>query len=240
MLPDYLSMLATLGVERSVLVQPSVYGTDNSALLEALARAPMRTRGVLVLEDSVSDYELRRLDEAGVRGVRINLVDRRDPGGPLPIEALRRAARRVRTLGWHLELLLHIDDYPDLDRQLRSIPADMVLAHLGFPRPGHAVDNPGFQQLLRLLDRGNTWVKLTAPYRLSSEEYPYQDIDPLVAVLRERAPQRLLWGSDWPHVRHDGKMPNDGDLCDLLLSWLPDPAIRERVLVDNPAALYRF
>ena len=240
LLPDYLSVLATLGVERSVLVQPSVYGNDNSVLLDALARSPVRSRGVVSLDDSVSDYRLRSLDAEGVRGVRYNLVDGRDPGGELPLERLRWMSRRVRTLGWHVELLLHVDDYPDLDRLFRAFPGDLVLAHMGFPRRGYGLEDAGVQELLRLLDRGNTWVKLTAPYRLSTAELPYEDLLPLVQLLVAHAPERLLWGSDWPHVCQEDAMPNDGDLCDLLLRWLPDPALRERVLADNPNRLYRF
>ncbi len=240
LLPDYLSMLATLGVERAVLVQPSIHGTDNSALLEALGRLPLSGRGIIALGEGVDDYKLRELDEAGIRGVRFNLVDVTRGRRALPMEHMRQVARRVRPLGWHVEVLLHVDEYPQLERLFRSFPGDLVFAHLGYPRSGGGVDDPGFRQLLGLLGRGNTWVKLTAPYRLSREALPYEDVMPLIHALADRAPDRLLWGSDWPHVRLDGAMPNDGDLCDLLLRWLPDPALREHVLVDNPDRLYRF
>lgn len=240
LLPDYLSMLATLGVERAVLVQPSVHGTDNSALLEALGRLPFSGRGIIALSDGVDDYKLRALDEIGIRGVRFNLVDVVSNRSELPLEHMRQVARRVRPLGWHVEVLLHVHEYPQIGGLFRNFPGDLVFAHMGYPRAAAGVDDPGFRELLRLLGQGNIWVKLTAPYRLSGQAWPYEDVMPLVQALAERRPDRLLWGSDWPHVRLEDTMPNDGDLCDLLLRWLPDPALRHRVLVENPNRLYRF
>lgn len=240
LLPAYLKMLETIGVERSVLVQPSVYGIDNSVLFKALNEASLPCRGVAVLEASVSDSEIERLHRVGVRGSRFNLVDVRDPSGRIDLTSVRRLAERIKPYGWHAEFLVHVDDYPDLDRMFAEFPVDIVFGHMGYLRPPLKVENEGFQALLRLLDEGQCWVKLTGPMRISAGELPYADVTPIARALVERAPQRLLWGSDWPHVKISKTMPNDGDLVDLLADWIPDPARRRQILVDNPDILYGF
>jgi 2-pyrone-4,6-dicarboxylate lactonase len=241
LLPDYRNMLAALGLERAVLVQPSVYGTDNAVLVEALERAGGGYRGVAVVDPAVADLELARLNACGVRGVRVNAVD--VPGrkpGDLPIDRLRGLARRVAPLGWHLELLLHVDEFPALDDALAGLPVDVVIGHLGYMGAARGLDDPGFRALLRLLERGRCWVKLTGPYRISKTALPYPDVAPLAHALAGARPDRLVWGSDWPHVMLKGAMPNDADLLDLLAVWLPDEKLRKRVLVDNPELLYGF
>ena len=240
-LDDYLRMLDTLGVARGVLVQPSVYGTDNAAMLAAMKTAAGRLRGVAVVADDISNAELRQLDQAGVRGVRVNIVDvkNRKPG-TLPMEPLTRLARRIAPLGWHMEFLMHTDEFPDLDRTLDDFPVDVVLGHLGYMNIGKQPDDAGFQALLRLMKKGKAWVKLTGPYRITAAALPYPDTVPAAMALLEANPERVLWGTDWPHVMLKGTMPNDGDLADVLGSWIPDAALREQVLVRNPAKLYRF
>lgn len=240
LLADYCAMLETLGVERCVLVQPSVYGADNAAMLDAMAALGPRCRGVAVVDGAVTKDELARLHAAGVRGVRLNLVDVKSPSGAVPLDDVRALAARVAPMGWHVELLIHADDYPDLDVMFADFPADVVLGHLGYMRPGKGVDDPGFAALLRLLEGGRCWVKLTGPYRISAGGLPYADIVPHARALVDAAPDRILWGSDWPHVMVKKAMPNDGDLCDLLAEWIPEEGARERVLVRNPAALYGF
>jgi 2-pyrone-4,6-dicarboxylate lactonase len=241
LLPDYERMLAALGLARAVLVQPSVYAHDNTVLLAALERGGGRYRGVAVIDPAVADLELARLHARGVRGVRVNLVDvpGREPGA-LPLPALRALAKRVAPLGWHLELLLHADEFPGLDTAFADFPVGVVLGHLGYMSAGRGLDDPGFRALLRLLARGRCWVKLTGPYRISRAPLPWADVAPLARALAEARADRLLWGSDWPHVMLEGEMPNDADLIDLLEDWLPDATLRRRVLVDNPAALYGF
>jgi 2-pyrone-4,6-dicarboxylate lactonase len=241
LLPDYENMLAALGLERAVLVQPSVYGQDNAALVDALERGAGRYRGVAVVEAGVADLELARLHACGVRGVRVNIVDvpGREPGA-LPLGRLRALAGRVAPLGWHLELLLHVDEFPELDRVFADFPVDVVLGHLGYMSAARGLDDPGFRALLRLLGRGRCWVKLTGPYRISKALLPYADVAPFAHALAETRADRLLWGSDWPHVMLKGAMPNDADLVDLLAGWLPDETVRRRVLVENPEALYGF
>jgi 2-pyrone-4,6-dicarboxylate lactonase len=241
LLPDYQQMLKTLGVERAVLVQPSVYGTDNTAMLDAMKVAGNRFRGVAVVNDDISEAELRKLHDAGVRGVRVNIVDVKDrKPGTLPLDSLKRLAQRVRPLGWHMEFLMHVDEFPDLDRTFADFPVDIVLGHLGYMRTDKGIDAPGFQGLLRLVKGGRCWVKFTGPYRISTAALPYSDVTPFAHALTAANPERIIWGSDWPHVMAKGAMPNDGDLCDLLSAWIPDARLREQVLVRNPAALYRF
>ena len=241
LLPDYENMLATLGLARAVLVQPSVYGEDNAVLLEALERGGGRFRGVAVIDPAAHDLELARLHALGVRGVRANVVDvpGREPGA-LPLERLRALAQRIAPLGWHLELLLHVDEFPELDRAFRGFPVDLVFGHLGYAGTRRGLDDPGFRALLRLLAGGRCWVKLSGPYRISADALPYGDVVPFARALAETRGDRLLWGSDWPHVMLKGTMPNDADLLELLADWLPGETARRHVLVDNPAALYGF
>jgi len=240
LLPDYLAMLAALGVERAVLVQPSVYGSDNSAMLDAMRSCHLPCRGVAVVETSISDAELDRLDAAGIRGVRFNLVDVLGPGAGSPLECARALAERIAARGWHTEFLLHCDDFETLDGLLADFPTDVVIGHIGYARSGTGAAHPGFQGLVRLVERGRCWVKLTGPYRLTREGLPYDEVNPFVRALAAVAPERLLWGSDWPHVMVTGTMPDDGELCDLLADWLPDATLRRQVMVDNPATLYGF
>ena len=237
---QYRHMLDTLGVERAVLVQPSVYATDSAPLLDALAADPVRQRGVAVVDPDISNAELERMHALGVRGARCNIVDVKEGKGRLPLELLAALAAKIRPLGWHLEFLMHVDEFPDLDALLDDFPVDIVFGHLGYMRSDKGLDAAGFQALLRLLRSGRAWVKLTGPYRISTGALPYADVPPFAHALVDAAPERIVWGTDWPHVTVKGAMPNDGDLCNLLSDWVPDEAARYKVLVVNPAKLYDF
>lgn len=237
---QYRHLLDTLGVERAVLVQPSVYATDNAALLDALAADPVRQRGVAVVDPGISNAELERIHALGVRGARCNIVDIKEGKGRLPLDMLKALAAKIRPFGWHLEFLMHVEEFPDLDRMLDGFPVDVVFGHLGYMKTGLGLDAPGYQALLRLLRGGHAWVKLTGPYRISAGALPYADVTPYARALVDAAPERIVWGTDWPHVTVKGAMPNDGDLCELLSDWVPDEAARHKVLVDNPATLYGF
>ena len=238
---DYRTMLDTLGVERAVLVQPSVYGTDNSAMLDAMKADPKRLRGVAVVADGISEGELKRMHDAGVRGVRVNIVDVKDrKAGTLPLEALTRLALKVKPFGWHMEFLLHVDEFPELDSMLANFPVDTVYGHLGYMNTDKGLANPGFAALLRLLQGGHAWAKLTGPYRISTQPLPHTDTNAYAHALLKAAAQQVIWGTDWPHVMIKGAMPNDGDLADMLSAWIADAALRTQVLVDNPARLYGF
>lgn len=241
LLTDYQHMLATLGVERAALIQPSVYGTDNTAMLDAMKAAPAKLRGVAVVADDISEAELKRMHEAGVRGVRVNIVDVKDrKAGTLPLAALKKLALKVKPFGWHMEFLMHVDEFPDLDRMLEDFPVDTVYGHFGYMKTDHGTGNPGFQALLRMMQAGRAWVKLTGPYRISAQPLPHADTNAYAHALLRAAPAQVVWGSDWPHVMVKGVMPNDGDLADMLATSITDAALRKQVLVDNPARLYGF
>ncbi len=240
LLPAYLDLASVLGIERVVFVQPSIYGTDNAVMLEAMRACPLACRGVAVIDERTDERTLREWHAAGVRGVRLNIVDTTAMHNALPVAVIRALAERVAPFGWHLELLLHVDDFPTLDTELADLPVDVVLGHLGYTHRGLTCDDPGFVALLRLLERGRCWVKLTGPYRLTDAPLPYAPVDAFAAALLRAAPERLLWGSDWPHVMLSGTMPNDGALLDLLFEWAEEPRVRRSILVENPAALYDF
>lgn len=225
-----------------MLVQPSFYGSDNQALLDGIASAGSAYRGVAVLADDTDDAELQRLHDAGIRGARVNIVDVASNKGVLPIERLRDLGKRIAPFGWHLELLMHVDEFPDLDNAFLDFPVPLVFGHLGYVSTTRGVDDAGFRALLRLMRRGQAWVKLTGPYRISSSGMPHVDTNVYAQALLDAAPDRLLWGTDWPHVmvRWTIAMPNDAEFIDLLVRWIPDVAQRNRVLVDNPAKLYGF
>ena len=232
----YLSMLRTLGVERAVIVQPSVYLTDNAALLDALARGTFPLRGIAVVKPDIADAELERMNTLGVRGLRLNL--RFENGAPADVAPV--LARRVAPLGWHLQFRIDPKDFATAERAIETLPVEVVVDHIGQVPIQEGIGGPSFQTLLRLVRGGRVWVKLSAPMRMSNQEYPYADVTPYVQALVEAAPDRMLWATDWPHTTLTKRMPNDGDLADLLLDWIPDEATRKRVLVDNPARLYGF
>jgi predicted TIM-barrel fold metal-dependent hydrolase len=200
-------------------------------MLDALAADPTRLRGVAVVPFDISVAEIERLDAAGVRGVRCNIVDLKTGKGQLPLDALTGLAKKVRPFGWHVEFLMHVNEFPDLDRQLAGFPVQVVFGHLGYVPTGKGIADAGFQALLRLLKDGAAWAKMTGPYRLTSTEMPYPDTDDFAFALVDAAPQRLVWGTDWPHVIVKTRMPNDGDIADLLGHWVPDLAVRNRILV---------
>jgi predicted TIM-barrel fold metal-dependent hydrolase len=236
LLDDYLAMHRAVGFERGVLVQTGLYGNDNSFIADAIAAHPRRLRGIALIGESVTDAELRRLAASGIRGFRVN----RTAKTGLSIEVARRLAERVKEFGWHVQFLLDVEDHPDLDTMLGSFATEVVIDHMGRPDPRRGVGAPGFQALIRLLRSGRGWAKLSAPYRTSRQEPPYDDLTPFAHALVAVAPDRLVWGSDWPHVLLDSTMPNDGDLVDQIAVWVPDADIRRRILVHNAERLYGF
>jgi predicted TIM-barrel fold metal-dependent hydrolase len=238
----YWGMLGALGVTRAVLVQPSVYGSDNRAMLDAMAGEKRRMRGVAVVEETIADAELARMHELGVRGIRFNIVDvKPEEKGRLPIETVRRMADRVKQFGWHIQFLMHVDEFPELDRIFAGFPVDIVIDHYGYMATSKGIAHPGFQALLRLMKGGRCWVKFTGAYRISAESaLPYSDVTPYARALVAAAPERIVWGTDWPHPKHEKPMPNDGDMASRLLDWIPGEKERRLALADNPAKLYGF
>jgi predicted TIM-barrel fold metal-dependent hydrolase len=242
-LESYQDLLKMLRVDRAVLVQPSVYGTDNRAMLAALKAHPRQLRGVAVIPNEVNaidDTQLEQLYQAGVRGIRCNIVDVADPSAGLPIQTLKALANRIKPFGWHLELLMHVNEYPNLAKVFKNFPVDLVFGHFGYSHAKHGVKNEGFQGLLELLRNEQAWVKMTGPYRICDGDLPYTDMRPLNDAVIKANPNRLVWGTDWPHVMVKKHMPHDADLCDLLGSWVQDESLRKSILVDNPCILYDF
>ena len=239
-LADWQRLAATLGVERGVIVQPSVYGTDNSVVLDNLKFMQESWRAVVVVEDGITDKELEAMHALGVRGIRFNVVDVATEKGVLPMHLVRGLAERIAPLGWHVQFLMHVDDYPDLEKMFDGFPTDIVVDHFGYMKASKGTQHPSFQSFLRLLKDGRCWCKFTGAYRISAHDMPYADITPLAHAIIDANPNRVVWGSDWPHAKHDGAMPDDGDMCSRLMDWVPDAAIRDRVLADNPARLYGF
>ena len=172
--------------------------------------------------------------------VGTRIVDIAADKGKLPLDMLRRLADKIARHGWHIELLMHCDEFPQMDRDFADFPVNIVLGHLGYMKTALGLEAPGFQALLRLIHAGKAWVKLTGPYRISGGPLPHADTVPFAHALLKANADRVIWGSDWPHVMHKGQTPNDGELTDLLLDWVPDEAQREQVLVTNPARLYGF
>ena len=235
-LGDYLAMHRATGFERGVLVQTGLYGNDNSFIVDAVKAHPGRLRGIALIGDDITDVELERLAASGIRGFRVN----RTAKTGLAFDVARRLAERVKHLGWHVQFLLDVEDHPDLDTLLGSFATEVVIDHMGRPDTRRGVAAPGFQALIRLLKSGCGWAKLSAPYRTSLWPPPYEDMTPFAHALVAAAPDRLVWGSDWPHVLLETAMPNDGDLVDQIAVWVPDEATRRRILVDNAERLYGF
>ena len=232
----YTAMLDATGMSGGVLVQVSVHGTDNALMVETLRSAPARLRGVCVVAPDVTDAELAALAEAGVVGCRFNVLF----GGGVALDELEKIAARVAPLGWHIQLLIDVRHLPELAPRLMRLPVPVVLDHMGHLPASLGVSHPGFEALLALLRDGDCWVKLSGAYRLSAAGPPYADTIPFARALVATRPDRLVWGSDWPHVALAGPMPNVADLLDLLVDWVPDAATRERVLAANARKLYGF
>jgi predicted TIM-barrel fold metal-dependent hydrolase len=231
---DYAALMDRLGIARAVLVQPSIYGTDNAAMVDALTRYPQRFRGVAVVGGDVDDATLDALDRAGVRGVRANLLN---PAGISLADAIALAPRLARR-GWHLQLQIDVSTFDAFDR-IPQLPLPVVVDHFGYMPAAKGVDEPGFRRLLALVAAGTCYVKLSSPYRLKAwRGEGWGAVTPLARALVAANPQRLLWASDWPHTDLREDMPDDGDLLNLLAEWVPDAAQRRAILVDNPASLY--
>jgi len=232
---DYAALRARLGIGRTVYVQPSAYGGDHACLLDALARHGAEARGVAVAGLDVPPDDLRRLDAAGVRGVRFHsLID-----GCVPMEQLEDMARRIAPLGWHAVVQTGGTQLPDFEDRLAALPCDVVIDHMGRIPASGGVDHPAFRCLLRLMALGHCWLKLSAPYYLSEETLAHPAGEMRVAELREIAADRLLWGSNWPHPSLDpDRKPDDAALLAVVRDWCGSdwPA----VAAGNPARLYRF
>lgn len=239
LLEDYIRMLKAIGCQRSVLIQPSVYGIRNDVIEDALKRAPksIALRAVAVVDPRISELELERLHGLGFRGIRINLAA--DTSG-LQLSDARTLADRIRPFGWHLQFYADFHRQPELAEALEELDIPLVIDHFGRAQAVAGLGARGFRLLLRLLRRDNVYAKLSAPYFISKSHPVYGDVAPLAAAMLEVAPDRLVWGTDWPHASARAQMPDDGDLADVLAGWIPDAVARARILVTTPARLYGF
>ena len=229
---------AVLRIERAVIVQASCHGTDNRAMLDAIAHSDGRYRGVAIVDESFDDPDYLALHEGGIRGVRFNFV--RHLGGMPDIKVFHDVIQRVTPLGWHLIVHLDAVDIVELSSVLRSLPVPFVIDHMGRVKASAGVDQVPFRALLDLLQVENCWVKVCGSERVSATGAPFHDAVPFARALVEAAPDRVLWGTDWPHPNVGRFMPNDGDLVDLVPLIAPDEASRHKLLVENPARLYEW
>jgi predicted TIM-barrel fold metal-dependent hydrolase len=226
----------TLGIERAVIVHASCHGTDMAVTLDAIARSGGAYRGVAVVKGDITDSELDGLHAGGIRGVRFNFV--RHLGGTPDLDVFDHVVARVERLGWHVVLHLDAGDILDHAARIAALRIPFVIDHMGRVRAKDGLAQAPFQRLLDLMRNPLAWVKICGAERVSSAGAPFRDAVPFARALLAAAPDRVLWGTDWPHPNIAGDMPNDGDLVDLLAEVTDDDALRRKVLVDNPARLY--
>lgn len=235
---EYRKAQQRLGLERVVVVQPTAYGRDNRCTLGAISELGAGARGIAVVDTSVTDAELARLTQAGIRGVRFRMLDQPE----LPWEMLGEMAARIAAFGWHIQFQMDGRYFEEREELLKRLPGTLVIEHIGKFLEPVPPDHPGFRSLARLLDTGRCWVKLSGAYMLSKSGPPrYADIGALAQALVRHAPERMVWASNWPHPQHRGAdAPDDAMLLDLMLDWAPDEKTRNRILSENPAKLYGF
>ena len=242
-LNDLKHLHATLGIDRVVFTQPSVYGIDNSAILNASValnnERPDRARSVVALDMTFSETDLASLDRLGVRGIRLNTDNQ--GGMPIAFTDIPELCARIKPFKWHLEFLFPGKDILELMPVFESLTVPMSIAHFAYQPASAGVKAPGFQALLELARRGNTWIKISGANRVSRGDLPpYDDVKPMALALVEAAPDHIMWGTDWPHPNKYKVNPNDGDLVDALGDWITDSTLLKKILFDNPARFYRF
>jgi predicted TIM-barrel fold metal-dependent hydrolase len=242
-LNDLKHLHATLGIDRVVFTQPSVYGIDNSAILNASvalnSERADRARSVVALDMTFSETDLASLDRLGVRGIRLNTDNQ--GGMPIAFTDIPELCARIKPFKWHLEFLFPGKAILELLPVFESLTVPMSIAHFAYQPATAGVKAPGFQALLELARRGNTWIKISGANRVSHGDLPpFDDVKPMAHALIEAAPDRIMWGTDWPHPNKYKVNPNDGDLVDALGDWITDSAMLRKIMVDNPARFYRF
>jgi predicted TIM-barrel fold metal-dependent hydrolase len=238
---DYRALQQRLGLARNVIVQPSTFGVDNRCLLDALTQmGATNARGIVVIDEATTDEELKRMSSLGVRGVRVNFLSAQT-WGKTTLDRLVSTAKRIAPLAWHVQVLMSGDQIAASEGTLADLPTPLVIDHLGrVPQPAGAAHD-GAKAALRLLAKGRTWMKLSEPYEDSKIGPPgYEDSSALAKTYVSAAPNRIIWGTDWPHPTVAKDKPDDADLLDLLDIWAPDAATRNRILVQNPAELFGF
>ena len=234
---------STLGVDRVVFTQPSVYGTDNTAMMNSVAElngtSPDSARSVISCSTAISDKELENFDAAGARGLRFNMDN--TGGMSVKLSDLPRLADQIAPFGWHMEFLFPGEDLVELGHHFKSLSVPVSIAHFAYQTASAGVEAPGFQALLNLVRDGKTWIKISGANRVSENGMPpYDDVQPLAEALIQTNDERIVWGTDWPHPNIFDANPNDGDLVNALGEWITDETMRQKVLVSNPRELYRF
>jgi D-galactarolactone isomerase len=235
---DYRAMQQRLGLERVIVVQPNAYADDNTVTVNAIRALGKSAKGVAVVKPAVEEAELERLTKAGICAVRIMTLH----GGMLGFDVMDAVMARVHPFGWHANIQLDGRELPKYEAQIKRLPGKFVIDHTGKFLEPVAPDHAAFRCLLRLVDSGRCWVKLSAPYETSKTGAPkYEDVGRLAKALVKHAPERMLWASNWPHPSaRKPRPPNDEDLLELLADWAPDAGVQKRILADNPAELYCF
>src|ERR1700744_5545313 len=236
--PAYQAMAKTVGIGRMVIMQPSTVGTDNRCTLDAIDLLGRdNSRAVVVIDDSFDHGALEQMDDRGARGVRFNAVS----GNGTPLEQLESLAERVAELGWHIQFYTHGEQIAELAPLIKKLPVTVVLDHMAGVQGDRGTDSPEFRAAADLMRSGQAYVKISG-YRSSVKGFPYDDVAPLARGYIEAAPDRCVWGSDWPHPSLFGEthMPDDGQLSEMLGAWAPSDELRRKILVDNPARLYGF
>jgi 2-pyrone-4,6-dicarboxylate lactonase len=237
-LPEtFIALQDRLGLSTAVIVSPGAYGRSYALLADVLAKHPRRFRGIALLREDTPASEIGRLTRLGVRGMRMMSSKR---GQHVPNLSPRLAAQ-VHEHGWHVQFYPHGTDIVGYADKLLALPNPIVLDHFASIPAAGGLEQPAVKAVQRMLDSGRVWLKLSGPMRCTDETYPYPSVTPLAQLFVKHAPERMVWGSDWPHVNLDGReMPNDGDLLDLLAEWVPDAAVRNRILAQNANKLYGF
>jgi 2-pyrone-4,6-dicarboxylate lactonase len=242
-LADLKHLHATLGIDRVVFTQPSIYGVDNSAILNAMVALNNdqadRARSVVALDMTFTETDLASLDKLGARGIRLNSDNK--GGMPIAFSDIPELCARIKPFGWHIEFLFPGKDIVELMPVFESLTVPMSIAHFAYQPATAGIQAPGFQALVELARRGNTWIKISGANRVSRGDLPpYDDVKPMAQALVKTAPDRIMWGTDWPHPNKYVVNPNDGDLVDALGDWITDASMLKKILVDNPANFYRF
>jgi len=237
---EYVLLQKRLGTSRTVVVTPAVYVTDNRVTLDAVAQLGLDARGIAVVHPTVTDAELKALADGGIRGIRFTQFD--PATATTTIDMIEPLARRVNELGWHIQIHMRGDQIAAAEDLWGRLPSPIVFDHMGrLPQPD-GTDYPAFNIIRRLIDKGHTWVKLSGAYLDTKVGAPtYADVSKVAQAYIKAAPERVVWGSDWPHPTEPaGHKPDDAVLFDQLGEWAPDPETRRRILVENPEALYGF